>query len=120
MKNLFFFRKYFSRKRTSENRCSISSIRFEHATNKTSPYFFHKTDNKFKRNISNGESRISPLLNIHSKPLNNHPHLWDNDDDYSYDWRTSPYSTQKNNNQISPDISLSKAVSKTMNLRKKG
>ncbi len=106
-----------SRKRTSENRCSTSTIRFEHATNKTSPYFFQRTDNKLKRNISN-----SPLLNIHSKPLNHHTCLWDNDDDenYAYDWRQSPYSTKKIDNQSSTDISLSKAVTTTMNLRKKG
>ncbi len=112
-----------SRKRTSENRCSTSTIRFEHATNKTSSYFFQRTDNKLKRNISNGESRISPLSNIHSKPLNNHTRLWDDNDDdnnYAYDWRHSPYSTKKLDNQLSTDICLSKSVSTTMNLRKKG
>ncbi len=110
-----------SRKRSSENQCSTSTIRFEHATNTTSPYFFHRTDHKLKRNISNGESRISPLLNIHSKPLHNHTRLWDDEDDgYSYDWRNSPYSTKKIDNQSSTEISLSKAVTTTMNLRKKG
>jgi hypothetical protein len=117
MKNVEIF---FSRKRTSENPCSTSSIRFEHATNKTSSYFFSRTDNKLKRNISNGESRCSPLSNIYSKPLNNHTRLWDDDDDYLYDWRDSPYSTKKIDNQSSTDISLSKAVTTTMNLRKKG
>jgi hypothetical protein len=117
LKNLF---EIFSRKRTSENQSSTSTIRFEHATNTTSPYFYHRTDNKLKRNLSNGESRISPLTNIHSKPLN-HTRLWDNDDDnYSYDWRASPYSTKRLDNQSSTDISLSKAVTTTMNLRKKG
>jgi uncharacterized UBP type Zn finger protein len=60
------------------------------------------------------------LSNIYSKPLNNHTRLWDTDDDYSYDWRDSPYSTKRNDNQSSTDISLSKAVTTTMNLRKKG
>jgi hypothetical protein len=60
-------------------------------------------------------------LNIHSKPLNNRTRLWDNDDeDYLYDWRNSPYSTKKNDNQLSTDISLSKSLTTTMNLRKKG
>ncbi|CAF1080748.1 unnamed protein product [Adineta steineri] len=109
-----------SRKRTSENQFSTSINRFEHATNNASPYFFHRTENKLKRNLSNGESRISPLTNIHSKPLN-HTRLWDDENEkYSYDWRDSPYSTKRIDNQSSTDISLSKAVTTTMNLRKKG
>ena len=112
----------FRRKRTSENQCSTSTIRFEHATNKTSPYFFQRTDNKLKRNISNGESRTSPLANIHSKPLNNRTRLWDDDDDDDeensvYNWHSS---TKKIDQQFSTDISLSKAVTTTMNIRKKG
>ena len=110
-----------SRKRTSENQSFTSTIRFEHATNKTSPYFFQRAENKLKRNISNGESRLCPLSNIHSKPLNNHISLWDNDNEnYAYDWRSSPYSAKKPDQESSTDISLSKAVSTTMNLRKKG
>ena len=78
-----------------------STIQFEHATNKTSPYFFNRTDNKLKRNYSNGESRSSSLLNIHSKPLiNNRLPLWDESD-----WQTS---------------STEKSVITTTNLRKKG
>ncbi|CAF4109770.1 unnamed protein product [Rotaria sp. Silwood2] len=112
------------RKRTIENQFSPSSIRFQHATNTTSPYFYHKTDNKIKRNISNGESRISPLSNIYSKPLSNNARFRndydDDNEEYLYDWRDSPYPTKKLNNQSSADISLSKAVTTTMNLRKKG
>ncbi|CAF3398743.1 unnamed protein product [Rotaria sp. Silwood1] len=113
-----------SRKRTNENQFSISSIRFQHATNTTSPYFYHKTDNKLKRNMSNGESRISSLSNIYSKPLHNNTRFRNDDDDqdeeYLYDWRDSPYPTKKLDNQSSADISLSTAVTTTMNLRKKG
>lgn len=105
----------------NEDQSRNSSIQFEHATNKTSPYFFQRTENKLKRNLSNGESRLCPLSNIHSKPLNNQTRLWDNDDEnYAYDWRNSPYTTKKMDPQSSTDISLSKAVSTTMNLRKKG
>ncbi|UJR36536.1 hypothetical protein I4U23_029256 [Adineta vaga] len=108
------------RKRTSTNQSTNSTIRFEHATNSSSPYFFQRTDNRIKRHLSNGESRISPLKNIHSKPLNN-TRLWDDDDDnYLYDWRDSPYTTKRGENSTSPDISLSKAVTTTMSLRKKG
>ncbi|CAF0776968.1 unnamed protein product [Rotaria sordida] len=113
-----------SRKRTSENQFSTSSIRFQHATNTTSPYFSHKTDYKIKRNTSNGESRISLLSNIYSKPLNNNTRFRNNDDDdneeYLYNCHDSPYTTKKLDNQSSTDISLSKAVTTTMNLRKKG
>ena len=93
-----------SRKRTNENQSSCSSVRFEHATNRSS-YFAHRTDN-----------RISPLLNIHSKPLNSSPRLWD-DDSYSYDWRHSPYSTKRLDQ---PTSSLPHAMASTTNLRKKG
>ncbi|CAF1578735.1 unnamed protein product [Adineta ricciae] len=106
-----------SRKRTSANQSGSSGVRFEHAT---SPYFFNRTENKMKRHLSNGESRISPLKNIHSKPLNNTP-LWDNDDEsYLYDWRDSPYTTKRSDSQTSADLSISKAMTTTMNLRKKG
>jgi hypothetical protein len=111
----------FSRKRTSTNQSSTSVIRFEHATNNsTSPYFSQRTDNRIKRHLSNGESRVSPLKNIHSKPLNN-TRLWDHDgENHSYDWRDSPYLTKRTENQSSTDISLSQAITTTMSLRKKG
>ena len=84
----------FRRKRTNEN---STSIRFEHVT---SPYFFQRTDNRFKRNLSNGETRA--LATIHSKPLINRARLWDDDDD-----------DEKGIHQW-------KEPSSTLNIRKKG
>ena len=108
----------FSRKRTSDNQSSTYSTCSQHSTTKTSPYFFQRTNN---RNTSNELSRISLLSNGHSKLLHNNTHLWheDDNDDHIY-IHDSSYSNRDTVNQSSTDISLSKAVTTTMNLRKKG
>lgn len=113
---------YLSRKRTSENSFSTSSIRFQRSTNATSPYLSNRTDNKFKHNTPNGVSRISPLSNIHSKPLHNNLRLWnDDDDDGLYEWREPSCSAKSIDNcSSSTDVSSSKSISGNTNLRKKG
>ncbi|CAM4876953.1 unnamed protein product [Rotaria socialis] len=109
-----------SRKRSTE---TIPSMRFQHATNTTSPYFFQRADNKLKRHISNGESRMSLLSNIHSKPLHSNARLWNDDDDKNdllWEGHDSAYSTKYLDNSTLIDLSLSKSATSSINLRKKG